>query len=402
MDKSYIKNSLQDILNTQFKLVEKRRIYDYHDRMNFACPYCGDSSTDRNAKRGNIWWNKLIFVCFNCDHRTSFDKMCRDFNQQLDPGVKLEIIEHIASNVTYSDFEDNAVETQMSKLLSLEELTKLFNTYETPITDFKPVEKGSPTYHYLVTKRGIPEDVISNIYEGNYWRNAESKEGIICLLNRRGGKVLGMQIRNMKDGRARFFKIYNYESLYKWLYGEEKLADFDLNELVLYNKLSYYFGILNIDVMEKVTVFEGYLDSLFYPNSIGVVGVNTDMRFIEANLDMQYFFDNDGTGHKNSAMKLKEGFSVFLWKKLFDNLIEKKKPSDPFTYLQRISAIKDLNKLAQLTGGDPYKKLDLPKFFSRDQYDAVWIPKQKKEYNPDAKRKYNSKFNKQVKDNRNI
>lgn len=380
MDKVYIKSAIQDILTHEFKIVEKRKIYDYHDRLNFACPYCQDSSTDNRAKRGNIWWNKLLFVCFNCDKHSSFDRMCRDFNHQLDPDKKLEIIEHIANNVTFSDYEDTLVETQMDKLLSLEELTALFNTYETPITDFKPVAKDSYTYQYLVNKRGIPENLISNIYEGNYWRNAESKESIICLLNRRGNKVLGMQIRNLKDGKARFFKIYNYESLYKWLYGEEKAAEFDINELVIYNKLSYYFGILNVDVMERVTVFEGYLDSLFYPNALGVVGVNTDMNFLESNLDLQYFYDNDITGHKNSAMKLKDGFPVFLWLKLFDDMIKKKQPDDPFAYRDRILAIKDLNKLAQLTGGDPYKKLQLQNYFSKDQFDAIHIPKPKREY----------------------
>ena len=393
MDKSYIKSAIQDILTHEFKIVEKRKIHDYHDRLNFACPYCQDSSTDNRAKRGNIWWNKLLFVCFNCDKHSSFDRMCRDFNHQLDPDKKLEIIEHIASNVTFSDYEDTLVETQMDKLLSLEELTKLFNTYETPITDFRPIQKDSPTYYYLVTKRGIPANLINNIYEGNYWRNADSKEGIICLLNRRGDKVLGMQIRNMKDGKARFFKIYNYESLYKWLHGEEKLTEFDINELVIYNKLSYYFGILNVDVMEKVTIFEGYLDSLFYPNAIGVVGVNTDMRFLESNLDLQYFYDNDITGLKNSAMKLKEGFSVFLWLKLFEDMVKKKNPEDPYAYKDRIMAIKDLNKLAQLTGGDPYKKLQLQTYFSKDQFDTIWIPKPKKEYKKYEGQKSNFKGN---------
>ncbi|NBV29879.1 hypothetical protein EBS02_12860, partial [bacterium] len=73
------------------------------------------------------------------------------------------------------------------------------------------------------------------------------------------------------------------------------------------NKLSYYFNILNVDFSETITVFEGYLDSLFYPNSIGVVGVNTDMRFIESNnLDIQYFFDNDQAGFTKSEQKIKE------------------------------------------------------------------------------------------------
>ena len=76
----------------------------------------------------------------------------------------------------------------------------------------------------------------------------------------------------------------------------------EMNQLVVYNKLSYYFNILNIDFSQKITVFEGYLDSLFYPNSIGLVGVNTDSRFLENNnLDLQFFFDNDEAGFKSRS-----------------------------------------------------------------------------------------------------
>ena len=53
MDKIYIKTILQNILNKEFSVVSKRKISDFHDRLNFACPYCGDS---KNAykKRGNL------------------------------------------------------------------------------------------------------------------------------------------------------------------------------------------------------------------------------------------------------------------------------------------------------------------------------------------------------------
>jgi hypothetical protein len=389
MDKVYIKSAVQDILNNVFKITEKRKIDEYHDRLAFACPYCMDSATNNRARRGTFYWKNCMVICYNCDKKIPFDRMCRDFNYQLDPDKKLEIIEHIATNVTFSDYEDTLIETQMDKLLSLEELTRLFNTYETPITDFKPVQKDSATYYYLVTKRGIPANLISNIYEANYWRNADSKEGVICLLNRRGDRVLGMQIRNMKDGKARFFKIYNYESLYKWLYGEEKLAEFDINELIIYNKLSYYFGILNIDVMQRVTVFEGYLDSIFFENSIGVTGVGTDLKFIESNLDVQYFFDNDEAGHKKTEEKLKDGYPVFLWKKLFKNVVDKKNSPDPHELLYRISKIKDLNQLSILVPNS-YKKLELVSFFSKDILDIEWIPKLKKKKSDFGK--YNKKF----------
>jgi hypothetical protein len=123
------------------------------------------------------------------------------------------------------------------------------------------------------------------------------------------------------------FKIYNYENLLEWIHiGKDVEIQMDMNELVVYNKLSYYFNILNVDLGNRITVFEGYLDSLFFPNSIGLVGVNTDFKLIENNgLDIQYFFDNDEAGFKKSEEKLKQGYHVFLWKKMFESIVDNKK-----------------------------------------------------------------------------
>jgi hypothetical protein len=125
-------------------------------------------------------------------------------------------------------------------------------------------------------------------------------------------------------------------------------------------------------------VFEGFLDSLFYPNSIGIVGVNTDLRFLENNnLDLQYFFDNDIAGYNKSEEKLLNGGKVFLWRKLFEDIVSKKKTDDPHKLLHRISKVKDLNKLNELVPG-AFKKLSLDIFFSEDLYDLKFLPKRTK------------------------
>ena len=122
-------------------------------------------------------------------------------------------------------------------------------------------------------------------------------------------------------------------------------------------------------------IFEGFLDSLFYPNSIGVVGVNTDLRLLEnKDLDIQYFFDNDLAGFIKSEEKLKDGKKVFLWQKLFNDIVERKKDSDPYSTLHRIQKVKDLNKLCEIVP-DAYKKLTLPEYFSEDVFDLRFIPK---------------------------
>ena len=392
MDKIYIKNIVQKILNKEFANVQKRRVNDYSDRLNFACPFCGDSHRNNHAKRGNLYFNRLVFICFNCDKKTTFDRMCKEFNEQIDPDKKLEMIEHLDSIMTYNDYQSEFVDAKFDNLIDLSDLEKSIELNLTPFSDFKPIQVNGGIYKYLIG-RGIEPDKHKNIYQAKYWKNEDESEWIIVMLNRRDTKLLGMQVRNLKEGRKRMFKIYNYENILEWVnLAKEEPKQVDINELVIYNKLSYYFNILNVDFDRMITVFEGYLDSLFYPNSIGLVGVNTDFRFLEnSGFDLQYFFDNDEAGFKKSEEKLKEGYSIFLWNKLFESIVDQKNSNDPFSLLHRISKVKDINKLCQLTP-DAFKKLKLPLFFSKDILDVKWIPKFKRRRNNKEEVDYNRKF----------
>ena len=376
MDKSYIVKITQEIVDKSFTSSIERKIFQHDNRINLRCPYCLEGKT-KGKKRGNVYFDKLIYVCFRCGKKTNFDKFTKDFNLRLDPSKKLEIIEHLNSQISFQDAEEDLMETELNKLLDFTDLERIFNDGNNVITDFKPVQKNSGIYQYLIG-RGIPPQLHQNIYQVKYWINDEKSEHIIIFLNKKGNKIIGCQVRNLKEGKKRLFKIYNYETLYKWIYGVEEITDIDANQLVIYNKLSYYFNILNVDFSERITVFEGYLDSLFFPNSVGVVGVNTDMKFLENNqLELQYFYDNDSAGYQKSEEKMKDGYPVFLWKKLFENIVDQKRSSDPYGLMYRISKVKDLNKLAELSP-DPCKKFNLKDFFSKDLMDMKWIPKKEK------------------------
>jgi len=391
MDKIYIKNIIQSVLNKEFSSKGRRKLIEYTDRLNVCCPYCGDGKSEFK-KRGNLYLNRLIYICFNCDKKTTLDKLCKDFNEQIDPDKKLEMIEHLNSVMTYSDYEGDFVDAKFDDLIDLSELERIFSQDLTPISDFKPIQVNGGVYKYLIG-RGIPAEFHKNIYQAKYWKNEDESEWIIVMLNRRDTKVLGLQIRNLKEGKRRMFKIYNYENLLEWTnIGKDVEEQLDINQLVVYNKLSYYFNILNVDFSHTITVFEGYLDSLFFPNSIGLVGVNTDYRFLENNdLEIQYFFDNDEAGFKKSEEKLKEGYPVFLWKKLFEDIVDKKNAKDPYALHHRISKVKDMNKLSTLVE-NPYKKLELDNFFSKDVLDIKWIPKFRKKKKSIEEVDYNKKF----------
>lgn len=375
MDRVYVKSIIQNILNKQFSSTQRRKLICYQDRINLCCPYCGDGKSEYK-KRGNLYYNKLFFICFNCDKKTSFDKVAKDFNEVIDPQKKLEIIEYLDSVVDYSDYDTDFTDFNLDDLFSIKDLEELFNVKNTtPIFDFKPIDEKSGVFKYLIG-RGIPKELHRDIYQAKYSKGDEGFEHVIIFLNRRGDKVLGLQVRNLKEGRRRFFVIYNWESIYKWFNGDD--SDIDMQKSIIYNKLSYFFNILNVNFENTITIFEGYLDSLFYPNSIGIVGVNTDLFFLENNnLELQYFFDNDTAGFLKSEEKIKKGGRIFLWKKLFEDIVSKKRGSDPYQLLHRISKVKDLNKLNEIVP-NAYKKLNLNEFFSQDLYDLKFLPKRVK------------------------
>jgi hypothetical protein len=120
--------------------------------------------------------------------------------------------------------------------------------------------------------------------------------------------------------------------------------------------------------------------------------VNTDYRFLEnEDLEIQYFFDNDEAGFKKSEEKLKCGYPIFLWRKLFEDIVDKKNSHDPYALMHRVSKVKDINKLSTLVA-NPYKKLELQNYFSKDILDLKWIPKFRRKRKNVEEVDYNKKF----------
>jgi len=175
-----------------------------------------------------------------------------------------------------------------------------------------------------------------------------------------------MQERNLKSGINRRFRVWTFKDLYEQVYEE----DLDLIESISYNKLGYLFNVLNIDFEKTITLFEGYTDSIFFPNSVGAVGLNSDYGiFTQNDLDVRFFFDNDDVGKRKSLEWLKKGFNVFLWEKYINTLA--KKNADPHAFKKWFNNnIKDLNKLMLEL---PVNWKELEPYFSSSVFDTIYL-----------------------------
>lgn len=377
VDSVYIESILKQIVINAHTHPQKKDVrHKVGGGFQIACPYCGDSEKNPNKYRGNLN-NILFYKCFNCDKQTHFTSMAKDFNVEIDGETKKKIYDYLDKHTNSVDtLQDELMENGLNHLISLSDLEESINNNkcDSSLSDFKPIIWGSPQYLYLTENRGLDENLFHNIYQANYHITGDWYEKVIIYLNRKNDKVIGAQLRNLKDDGRRTFKIYTFEDLYDWVGGKE-LSD---GQIMMYNKLSYYYGILELDFSKKITIFEGYGDALLWPNAIGLAGVNTNLAFMEENgLDIQYLFDNDDAGHEKSEEKIKTGFSVFLWKKMFEWIVDKKGVDDPYFHYYKISKVKDLTKLNKLIP-EAYKKLEMNRFFSIDQFDLKYIPKVKK------------------------
>jgi len=384
----YIKSKVQKILDKTHKSNPKKVIKSFPndsnpDRLNFACPVCGDSQKSDYKKRGNFYIDNLRFKCFNCDSSMSFTKFCDTFNEPIDMDQRIAIYKYIDEHTTYKKTDEYILE-ELDKLIDVKEFMDYFNNRKNSwLYDIKPVQLNSQVYKYLKYERLI--DNHSMIYQGIYRIIRDNKvvfrTTVMINMNMTLGdekKLIGIQLRNLeKDRNKRFYKIVEFEELYNYIHPIEPLDEI---EAISYNKLSHFYNILNIDFEKPITIFEGFLDSIFYPNSIGLVGAKNDndlLRFLtesDADLKLNFFYDNDTTGISKATKMLKKGFPVFLWNKLFDKLISKEK--NKYDAKNKLKNIIDLNDLVKTSrNSNIYETLKLEKFFSIDEFDLMHLDK---------------------------
>lgn len=371
LDINYIQSILQQILDKAHTVPEKRIIKRYPNnenpkKLNFACPICGDSHHKLSMKRGHFFFSNLFYVCYNEREADSmhFSKLCKKFNIEIDPEKKISIYNYLDNNWTYSKKDDFAM-NNMDKLLDLEDFAQYIKQHPTYLLNFKPVERGSVQWNYLLDRKINNHQ---NIWEGVYKITDTWYEPVIVILNRSGDKLIGLQLRNLKKEKAkRIYKFVDFQELYNMRHPDAKLDEI---EAVSYNKLSAIFNIMNVDFERPVHIFEGYLDSIFFPNSIALVGLNTDISmFSDENVEMRFVLDNDRPGQTQAKRMIDDNNSVFLWKRLI-NKLSRSKPAKYKHHLEENCT--DINALVEFFDNpNIYQDLKLEEFFAKDKFDLI-------------------------------
>ncbi len=366
IDGDWIAESIRAILAKVHSSDQKLQIKEKTDRWTFACPICGDSHSRNDQKRGHLFKNNLWYKCYNEDCRSTFTQLCKMFDVQLDPDKKMNLINWVDNNAKlYTKAQNSILFQQFDKVFTPEEFQDWFDSGQGPLHHFGKVKWGSKVYTYL-RERGFVDAQINHMYEG-IKTNGKWSEPYLVFVNTVNGRILGMQERNLQKGDKRRFKIWTFGDLYRSI----TKTQMDPLEEASYNKVSQLFNIFNVNYDKTITIFEAYLDSAFWPNSIGAVGMNTDVNFLTGNdLDLQFFFDFDNPGKRKAKFWLTKGYRVFLWDKWLHEFCLS---SGDYYGTERWikNNIKDLNDIVLKMKLTSYKEL-MP-YFSGDPLDLIWV-----------------------------
>lgn len=345
--KTRIIDKMVRVLHNSHSHPSKKQILEGRDRLNFACPYCGDSTTDSRKKRGNLYWRDLYIHCYNCSTHISLDAFLNDFNQNFEGNSRIDILNYIKENKRTS-FQGESLDfylfEQINKLaLTLDELINGFNIYPINSLTYRayPYLKSRLLHHKL----------------DQFAYDPRSKELYIFNLNNEN-KIIGFQTRQL-DGNGPKYKTWNIKRIYDRL---KKSLDLPEDELENIDKISMLFGILTADLSKNFTIFEGPIDAMFMTNSIGLTGVKKQIIEFNDIPTARYFFDNDIEGKRKMIEKLKEHQTVFLWDKfLKDFNIPSKK-------------VKDLNDLVKYEYQNRTGCLStIDKYFTNNHLDIIFI-----------------------------
>jgi predicted RNA-binding Zn-ribbon protein involved in translation (DUF1610 family) len=343
---SKAESQIRDILAQRFPgNAYKQEIHDKHERLNFACPYCGDSATDNWKKRGNLYEEGFNYHCFNCNEHKQFADFLKDFDKDISPNELRFLHEqhkkHASSGVSVGKldpytFLNGTVIDEWS--VDRNRLIQLMGYSEA---------RGTKIETYL--KKRLQMDM------NRFAWHQKAQKLMIMNLNKDGTKVLGFQIRNFKAQPK--YLTFKLDRIYNELLGKEVPEDEGFEYT---NSISTTFGIMELDINQPITVFEGPLDAFLFSNGVATCSVKNDFPM---DLPVRYMYDCDKPGKDAALKKINDGIPVFLWKKFIQesqtgiNTVKKIDLTDIMVYSIR-------------------KKILLPNFndyFSKSKYDVYWI-----------------------------
>jgi len=275
-DDAIIEKHVRAILNSSFP-----EVYETSDAYNFRCNICGDSKSDKYAKKAYILKNRhpWVYYCHrgDCGVSTTVVKWMKEYFPEHYKRLMMDVMRQNCPTQTDSyNFKIKSSATERDERVDTDGFVRL--TTRQDCVDY-------------CEKRKIPR----RIYRKWYYCTSGIYNGrIIITFRKPNGKIYYYQARtfNNKNGVKYLSRFGDHVSVY-----------------------NYYV----VDENKPVPVLEGPIDSIFVENSIAVTGLKVKGDHLDKFKFLYFLLDNDKSGIEKSKKLLEQHKYVFNWTKFLKN-----------------------------------------------------------------------------------
>jgi hypothetical protein len=331
---------IKDLLKKRFAgLPIKQEVHETGDKLNFACPFCGDSEKDHRKKRGNFYLATNTYKCYNdgCGIKIDLFGIIQRFSAKYNLPIPEVTIKKEFVHATSAKRKGSLIEVFISKGIGKHLLTLEYIVNRFTLTPCKEAPTGSPIWEFIQTRQLSKLPLFE---QSCYYDNREDKIYIFNL-DIKSNRILGFSARKIVSTDGPKYLIKNYSEFKKTGLIPKKLAD---DIIIDIDTLNNYYNVMNVNFSKPVIITEGQIDAMFLRNSMastGVTKINLLLDNILTRDNSLIFFDNDRAGRTQSIALIKKGYRVFMWSKLLTDL----KLLYPTDWLKSIKKIKDVNDL---------------------------------------------------------
>ena len=345
-----ILDSLTEVLSSCFTSNEKRRIIKVGNRLNFACPYCGDSLQNARKKRGNLYMGNLFYRCYNtgCEHASlPFVRFVEDF--KLKDNFTANELLYMRSRKTDVDFGNYNPKQFAGAVSKLDEYS-INREYLMSLLGIKEVFNTRNGMEYLRKRK--QDQMNMNLFGFDDHRD----DLYFFNLNGKGDRVISTQIRHLRAGKNdRRFTTHNYSKL---ITDFVKIEDPDPDVMIMMDRYGLIYNILRVKMTQTLDILEGPMDCNHITNSVATMSASTKVYFSHG----RYLYDNttiDNAGRYASIDMLNKGYKVFGWKKFLDDY-------------SKFSHCKDVNDIVRLDDKFPFNEIKNDYYIS-DKLDLIYL-----------------------------
>ena len=278
---SYIDTKYINLISTRLNKFTKKKENLY----NFRCPYCGDSTKNKNRARGFLYAKNadMVFKCHNCGVNVSFN----NFLKQIDSVVYKQY--------TFEKFKEG----HTGKSFTVEEPKFKFEAPKfKPKLDLPKASENPDAKKYLVNRKLNPDNYY---YAEKFkeWTNSlqpifdstEKDEPRIIIPLFYQNNLVGFQGRALGPSKVKYITI---------------MLDDDAPKI---------YGLDEVQKSETVYITEGPFDSTFIRNSIALCGADGDIAKWGI-CDCVWIYDNEPRNSEivsRISRVIGDGQKVVIW-----------------------------------------------------------------------------------------